>query len=213
MKKILLLAMMCLAPFGYANAQQESMNTVNTDFSVGLHSDYFFRGVSQMQSGAHWNMGGQVEAAGFFGGAWVGAVDFGDEASYEYDLWAGYKLDVMDNMSVSVGAIQYRYDAGPYDMVEEVFVGLDFGMLSIMGYQDTETDDNYAEMTLDVSRFVPVVVMNLHYGYHDDGNDFSALRVSKDINDNLNFGVTVMLETVMDGQTMDSISAGFNYVF
>jgi len=55
--------------------------------------------------------------------------------------------------------------------------------------------------------------MNLHYGYHDDGNDFSALRVSKDINDNLNFGVTVMLETVMDGQTMDSISAGFNYVF
>ena len=34
MKKILLLAMMCLAPFGYANAQQESMNTVNTDFSV-----------------------------------------------------------------------------------------------------------------------------------------------------------------------------------
>jgi len=213
MKKILLLAMMCLAPFGYANAQQESMNTVNTDFSVGLHSDYFFRGVSQMQNGAHWNMGGQVEAAGFFGGAWVGAVDFGDEASYEYDLWAGYKLDVMDNMSVSVGAIQYRYDAGPYDMVEEVFVGLDFGMLSIMGYQDTETDDNYAEMTLDVSRFVPVVDMNLHYGYHDDGNDFSALRVSKDINDNLNFGVTVMLETVMDGQTMDSISAGFNYVF
>lgn len=213
MKKILLLAMMCLAPFGYANAQQESMNTVNTDFSVGLHSDYFFRGVSQMQSGAHWNMGGQVEAAGFFGGAWVGAVDFGDEASYEYDLWAGYKLDVMDNMSVSVGAIQYRYDAGPYDMVEEVFVGLDFGMLSIMGYQDTETDDNYAEMTLDVSRFVPVVDMNLHYGYHDDGNDFSALRVSKDINDNLNFGVTVMLETVMDGQSMDSISAGFNYVF
>ena len=86
-------------------------------------------------------------------------------------------------------------------------------MLSIMGYQDTETDDNYAEMTLDVSRFVPVVDMNLHYGYHDDGNDFSALRVSKDINDNLNFGVTVMLETVMDGQTMDSISAGFNYVF
>ena len=213
MKKILLLAMMCLAPFGYANAQQESMNTVNTDFSVGLHSDYFFRGVSQMGDGAHWNMGGQIEAAGFFGGAWVGAVDFGDEASYEYDLWAGYKLDVMDNMSVSVGAIQYRYDAGPYDMVEEVFVGLDFGMLSIMGYQDTETDDNYAEMTLDVSRFVPVVDMNLHYGYHDDGNDFSALRVSKDINDNLNFGVTVMLETVMDGQTMDSISAGFNYVF
>lgn len=213
MKKILLLAMMCLAPFGYANAQQESMNTVNTDFSVGLHSDYFFRGVSQMGDGAHWNMGGQVEAAGFFGGAWVGAVDFGDEASYEYDLWAGYKLDVMDNMSVSVGAIQYRYDAGPYDMVEEVFVGLDFGMLSIMGYQDTETDDNYAEMTLDVSRFVPVVDMNLHYGYHDDGNDFSALRVSKDINDNLNFGVTVMLETVMDGQSMDSISAGFNYVF
>lgn len=213
MKKILLLAMMCLAPFGYANAQQESMNTVNTDFSVGLHSDYFFRGVSQMGDGAHWNMGSQVEAAGFFGGAWVGAVDFGDEASYEYDLWAGYKLDVMDNMSVSVGAIQYRYDAGPYDMVEEVFVGLDFGMLSIMGYQDTETDDNYAEMTLDVSRFVPVVDMNLHYGYHDDGNDFSALRVSKDINDNLNFGVTVMLETVMDGQSMDSISAGFNYVF
>ena len=66
---------------------------------------------------------------------------------------------------------------------------------------------------LDVSRFIPVFDLSLHYGYADSDDDFSALNLGYSVTDKLDAYVTIMLETVMDGQTMDSVSAGFNYRF
>ena len=198
MKRFLLIAMLFAMPL---------TTYAGSGVSVGVASDYFFRGVSQTDQ-PHVNLTAIGEWNGFHAGAWVGTVDFGDEADYEYDLFAGYKMNVMDNMSVELGVIQYRYDAGDYDMVEEVFAGLTYGGLSIRGFQDTDTDDTYAELGLDISNIVPVLDVNLLYGYHDEDNDFSALRVGYN-----NFFAEIMLETVMDGQSMDSISVGYNYHF
>lgn len=214
-KKLLLLCGMILAtfaPFGIAEAQEESINTTDFGVEVGLGSDYFFRGVSQMGDGAHWNIGAKGEWNGFYGGAWIGNVDFGDEASYEYDLFAGYNMQVTDMFSVDLGVIQYRYDEG-YDMVEEVYAGMSYDMFSARVYQNTDTNDTYAEAMLDVSRFIPVFDLSLHYGYADSDDDFSALNLGYSVTDKLDAYVTIMLETVMDGQTMDSVSAGFNYRF
>ena len=110
MRKLLLLVMLSvLTPFGIAEAQEESINTTDFGVEVGLGSDYFFRGVSQMGDGAHWNIGAMGEWNGFYGGAWVGNVDFGAEASYEYDLFAGYVAQITDTFAVDLGVIQYRY--------------------------------------------------------------------------------------------------------
>ena len=213
MRKLLLLVMLSvLTPFGIAEAQEESINTTDFGVEVGLGSDYFFRGVSQMGDGAHWNIGAMGEWNGFYGGAWVGNVDFGDEASYEYDLFAGYVAQITDTFAVDLGVIQYRYDEG-YDMVEEIYLGMSYDMLSARVYQNTDTNDTYAEAIIDVSRFMPVFDLSLHYGYADKDDDFSALNLGYSVNDKLDAYVTLMLETVMDGQTMDSVSAGFNYRF
>ena len=65
--------------------------------SIGYSSGYMWRGVSQSAGASSFNAGIEVDSNGFFVGAWVGEVDFGDEATQERDLYLGYNLDVMDN--------------------------------------------------------------------------------------------------------------------
>ena len=80
MKRFLLIAMLFAMPL---------TTYAESGVSVGVASDYFFRGVSQTDQ-PHVNLTAIGEWNGFHAGAWVGTVDFGDEADYEYDLFAGY---------------------------------------------------------------------------------------------------------------------------
>ena len=41
-------------------------------------------------------------------------------------------------------------------MVEEIYLGMSYEMLSARVYQNTDTNDTYAEAIIDVSRFMPV---------------------------------------------------------
>lgn len=207
MNKLFLLAMLMVTPYT-AFAQEGSING-----SVGVSNDYFFRGVSQIPTGGPaWNVMLEGEHSGFFGGAWAGAVDFGDEASYEYDLWAGYELPVTDDLSVNAGIIQYRYDAGDYAMVEELFAGMTYKGHSLTYYNDSDTDNSYLEAALDVSAIVPVFDASIHYGHHDSDNDFWSFMLSKSFND-LDVYMQVMAEEVTDGEVMDSINFGLQYNF
>ena len=203
--------MMC-GMSGIAFAQQEPLNTTELGGNLGCSSDYFFRGASQMDGQMHCNLGLKGETHGLYGGAWIGNVDFNDDASYEYDLFLGYNLDVTDKLNIDVGAIQYRYDEG-YDMTEEVYAGVNYGMLSVRGYQNTDNDDTYAEAILDISNYIPVVDVSLHYGRHDDDNDFSALTVGHTTQKGINLFATIILDSVMDGEVFDSVSTGFSYNF
>ena len=78
--------------------------------NIGAVSNYYFRGFSETDGGAAIQGGVDYEhASGFYTGTWVSNVDFGDETSYELDLYAGF-ADALDNgFFYDVGYIYYAY--------------------------------------------------------------------------------------------------------
>ena len=200
--KSILLAMLMVTPF-----------TAYADFSgsVGYSSDYMWRGATQSSGAASAHANLEYDMNGLFVGAWVGQVDFGDEASYEQDLYLGYKLPVTDSLSVTLGLIQYRYDKGAYDMIEEGFVKMNYNNLEMSYFMDTDTEDNYAHIGYNLW-FIPHVDVALGYGMHDEDNDFSTLTVARDMGD-FTLGMMVMLDKAFEGQTTDSISFELSYNF
>ena len=179
--------------------------------SIGYSSDYMWRGVSQSAGASSLNAGIELDSNGFFVGAWVGEVDFGDEATQERDLYLGYNLGVMDNLDVQLGVIQYRYDKGDYDTVEEGFVKVGYNSLTLSYFLDTDTENDYAHISYDLW-FVNGVDASIGYGYHGEDDDFSTLTISKDIN-NFTLSALVMLDEAFENQTTDSVSFGLSYNF
>jgi uncharacterized protein (TIGR02001 family) len=170
-----------------------------------------WRGVSHSAGASSLNAGIELDSNGFFVGAWVGEVDFGDEATQERDLYLGYNLDVMDNLDVQLGLIQYRYDKGDYDTVEEGFVKVGYNSLTLSYFLDTDTENDYAHISYDLW-FVNGVDASIGYGYHGEDDDFSTLTISKDIN-NFTLSALVMLDEAFENQTTDSVSFGLSYNF
>jgi uncharacterized protein (TIGR02001 family) len=201
MKNILMGLLVLTSAFAYADVNG----------NVGYSSDYIWRGATQSAGASSLSANIEVDSNGFFVGAWVGEVDFGDEATQERDLYAGYTLDVADNVDVTLGLIQYRYDKGDYDTLEEGFVKVRFNSLNVSYFLDTDTEDDYAHISYDLW-FVPVVDASIGYGYHDEGNDFSTLNVSKDFN-NFTLSALVLLDDAFGNQTTDSVSFGLTYNF
>ena len=179
--------------------------------SIGYSSDYMWRGATQSAGASSLNAGIELDSNGFFVGAWVGEVDFGDEATQERDLYLGYNLGVMDNLDVQLGLIQYRYDKGDYDTVEEGFVKVRYNNLKVAYYLDTDTENDYAHISYDLW-FVNGVDASIGYGYHGEDDDFSTLTISKDIN-NFTLSALVMLDEAFENQTTDSVSFGLSYNF
>lgn len=175
--------------------------------SIGYSSDYMWRGVSQSAGASSLNAGIELDSNGFFVGAWVGEVDFGDEATQERDLYLGYNLDVTDNLDVQLGLIQYRFDG--LDTVEEGFVKVGYNNLNLSYFLNTDSEDDYAHISYDLW-FVPVVDVSLGYGYHGEDDDFSSLNVSRDFN-NFTLSALVLLDEAFEGQTSDSVSFGLQY--
>ena len=87
------------------------------DGYLGYSSDYIWRGVSQTSGNAAMSGKLEVSKGGLYGGVWASEVDFGDEATYEMDLFLGYELMVSDKFSLDVGVIQYNWDKGYSDVI------------------------------------------------------------------------------------------------
>ena len=107
-KKFLVAAILSISMTGVATAAVE--------WNTAVTSEYIWRGMSQGKGAA---VSGGIDVSGetgFSAGVWVSNVDFGDNATYELDLYAGYSFG-----PVSVGYIYYAYpdntDAG-YDFSE-----------------------------------------------------------------------------------------------
>jgi len=185
------------------------MVQADVDGHVGYTSDYFFRGVSQTAGHGAVQAGLELDKNGFYVGAWGSQVDFGDDSSYEYDLYGGYSLSISDNAAIDVGVIQYRYDGEGYDMIEEVYAVASYSDLTVGYYKDTDTKGSFMNAKYDISRFVPVVDVSLEYGNFEGGDDYKALNISKD------FGKwtigSQILSGAIDDQFSDSVAVYFNY--
>lgn len=180
------------------------------DGYLGYTSDYMWRGVSQTSGNAAIQGELSVSKGGLYGGVWASEVDFGDEATYEMDLFLGYELKVSDKFSLDVGVIQYNWDKG-YDDVEELFVKGNLKNISVAYYVDMEdSDKDYMEMGLKLP-FVKFMDVSLNYGMFDSENDFWAMNMVKDWG---KWEVSLLImEDAKQDQFMDNASLGLFYKF
>jgi len=157
---------------------------VETSANVTLASDYSFRGVSQttrdpaIQGGfdATWS-------SGFYVGTWASTVNFGDDASIEWDLYAGYGGDINENLSYDFGYIRFEYpsegDALDYN---EIYGSLTFGDFTAGVYYSNE----YLNLD-DVDWFYPYAQYSLGLGGSDMSIDFHLGWNIADDNSNNDF--------------------------
>ena len=180
------------------------------DGYLGYSSDYIWRGVSQTSGNAAMSGELSVSKGGLYGGVWASEVDFGDEATYEMDLFLGYELMVSDKLSLDVGVIQYNWDKG-YDDVEELFAKVNLKNISVAYYVDMEdSDKDYMEMGLKLP-FVKFMDVSVNYGMFDSENDFWSMNMVKDWG---NWEVSLLiLEDAKQDQFMDNASLGLFYKF
>ncbi len=110
-------------------------------FSVGVVSDYAFRGVSQTNEGPAIQVGADyAHPSGFHIGTWASNVDFvdGDGANIEWDLYAGWGTDINDTLSFDVTFNHYFYlDQNAYEYNELLFtLGVGEYLSFLVGYSD-----------------------------------------------------------------------------
>lgn len=118
MKKLLLAAASIMAFATPAFAQDEEAKPFTVNGSVGLVTDYRFRGVSQSDEHAAIQGGITVtHESGLYAATWASSLagwgTFGG-ANMELDLVAGYKKEIVSGLTVDVGATWYMYPGG-YD--------------------------------------------------------------------------------------------------
>ena len=166
MKK-LLIVLLALTPI-YVSALDISGN-------VTVGNDYLWRGVSQKGSLAL-SAGIDAEHNGFYTGAWVSEVDYGDNSEYEYDFYSGYTYNINDELSLDMGLIQYNFNDEPDNQLEEWYVGGSFKNFSAYYWRDLDDSNNhFAEYSYTLPfEFLDVSV------FWQDPVDFYGVNISQD---------------------------------
>jgi uncharacterized protein (TIGR02001 family) len=128
------------------------------DGSIGYGNDYIFRGQTQTQGSGF--AFGSIDLGlenGAYAGAWVGEVDFaGGTADAKIDMYAGYKHDLSDNISVGVQYTDYSYRGdSSLDGSEYTVVGM-FGDLTLSHTIGRDDYLDYSLVSYNVMDFVDV---------------------------------------------------------
>jgi uncharacterized protein (TIGR02001 family) len=108
--------------------------SADVSYNLGYVSEYYYRGIYQAQSSA--SAGIDYEEGGFYVGAWTADVGKG----LEYDIYAGYGMEIGD-VSVGVGYTGYYYTDDWDGTYEEVNLSVGYGPVSI-GYSVGEHDED-----------------------------------------------------------------------
>ncbi|WP_261389326.1 TorF family putative porin [Ferrimonas balearica] len=152
MKKFALssLAVALMASSSVVSAAEWSAN-------IGAGSDYLWRGISQTDGKPAISGGIDVGTdIGFYAGTWVSNIDFGDDATYELDLYGGFAGDVGD-FFWDVGYVYYAYPNGDDLDFGEVYAGVGWNWFGVnVAYATNESasekyyeDAFYVEATFD----------------------------------------------------------------
>jgi uncharacterized protein (TIGR02001 family) len=197
MKRILFGLSVALAAFA-----APTVASAQLAFNVGVVSDYRFRGISQTRGKPAIQGGVDYSAGGFYVGAWASNIkwieDLGGDASYELDLYGGYKGEIMPGLGFDLGLLTYQYPSNKLDPsanTTEVYGALTYGPATLK-YSHAVTDtfantDSKNSYYLDLSASFEVydgIMITPHIGYQKIRGPFSddatytdyALTVSKD---------------------------------
>lgn len=150
--------------------------------NITLTSDYVFRGFSQtnekpaIQGGFDYGF-----ATGFYLGTWASNVNFGDDASSEVDLYAGYAFDLTESVSLDFSYVYFAYPGETKalnysEYVANAGVG-DFNFSLVYSTDYFGSDANASIFNIDYETDIfDNVNLSAHIGYSDVDQDsfFSA---------------------------------------
>jgi len=215
MKKLIftIIAIASLTVTSLAQADEgAAAPAVGLSGSIGLSSDYFYRGISQNNHSVAPSFDVAVDYKGWYIGTWVSPVDFGTDTDYEYDLYGGYDKQLTDKLTVGGGFLQYNYDTGIEKMTELYVKGSYADTISIGYYVDKDNSDNtYYDVAIKVP-YISVIDLHLNYGKFKNGEDHKGITASKNVGNNVVLSLMAM-SMARHGKFMDSAALGIHYNF
>ena len=146
--------------------------------TVGMASDYVWRGYSQNDGKVAISGGVGVALGSFTAGGRISQVDFEEDAKYEYDLFAGVSHDFNDNFGVNAGYIKYKWNK-VYDDIDEAYVGVNMWDLGVTYYKDLDNSElDFINVVYSIP-FVKEVGISLEYGKATGFDSYQAVNISK----------------------------------
>jgi uncharacterized protein (TIGR02001 family) len=151
----------------------------STSASVGLYSDYLFRGISfTSEDPAIQGSFDYAHSSGLYAGTWASNLSTDDGSSIEIDLYAGFGNEFGDSgIGYDVSVVEYMYPSSGLDDYTEYFASLSYSYFTAMiGYTnelggDDDIDETYYNLSFDYE--LPYgIAFNAAIGYTDsDRND------------------------------------------
>ena len=209
MNKIMIIGLSILSLSQFASA--------NISSSIGMESEYFFRGESQGE-GTAMQMSLHGEKSGWFGGVWASQIDH-EVSSWEHNFYGGYSFNLSEDTSFYGGVIDYDYDShwlkiGPdaeNDRIDskEYFIGSSYKSVSLEHYVDSDNSDlTYTQFGYDLPLGLAMIDLMFTWGRFNDGDDVFGLKGTKALGD---WDISIM---AMKRNNMDSHSSvGLHYNF
>ena len=169
--------------------------------TVGMVSDYVYRGVELGDAGAYTSV--DYAAGGFYAGVW--AISDGNTADgIEYDIYAGYETEIA-GVGVGIGYTAYEYtygtaaedeislslSKGPVSLTyvdgelvddteyEWLIIGADVGAFSFTYGEEDESGYDYMEVSTGTE--VGAFSLGVTLGGNSDGSDYLVLDMSTGI--------------------------------
>jgi uncharacterized protein (TIGR02001 family) len=185
-----------------------SIASADVSYNIGYVSEYYYRGIYQKNSSA--SAGIDYEEGGFYVGAWT--ADVGD--GLEYDLYAGYGMDIGD-VSVGVGFTGYYYTDDWDDTYEEVNLSAGYGPVSV-GYSFGKWDGfgnpvDYDFLQIDIDLGAGFYGTYGDFGDEVDG-DYFELGYGTTVSE-IDFGVAIIFPSDELEGDADSDADGEAVVF
>ncbi len=113
---------------------------------VSLYSEYEYRGISQTSEKPALQYNGDFShSSGFYAGTFITNIKwlkdtaevggFSTNAKIEVDLFAGYKFEVVKDVTLDVGYLRYEYPQSkafnPKPNTDEIYIGASYGPVSV----------------------------------------------------------------------------------
>jgi len=183
--------------------------------SAAVSNMYLWRGLD-LGDGAAAVSGDLVySVSGAYAGVWVSS---GDTAlGQEYDLFAGYAMDITDDVSVDVSLWNYNYsDLGARDdttgELTEIVLSLSAYGANISILDNVAGGSGYIYYTLGYGAGDFSATFGSH-SFDDDSDNMSHLNISYAYNDNLSFTVSKVVDEEVEGTYDDDAMFQVSYSF
>jgi len=183
--------------------------------SAAASNMYLWRGLD-LGDGAAAVSGDLVySVSGAYAGVWISSGDTG--LGQEYDLFAGYAMDITDDVSVDVSVWNYNYS--DLDARDDTFGELTELVISLSAYgASVSILDNiaggpgYIYYTLGYGAGDFSATFGSH-SFDDDSGNMSHLDISYAYNDNLSFTVSKIIDEEVEGTYDDDAIFQVSYSF